>query len=88
MTVVVNAQSDAASFVSLPLGLRISEPATVLESSTVAARAVPSTRLYVWPPIVAAVIAPSYDSASTSVVPSSNASPSGAPFCSSIATAR
>src|SRR3954462_14428734 len=59
VTVVVNAQSAAALSVSWPLGLRISEPSTVLESAPVAGSTVPSTRLYALPSMVAAVIAPS-----------------------------
>jgi hypothetical protein len=55
----VKTQSEAASFVSEPLGARLSEPSTVFESATVSASGVPSTRLNVAPPIVAAVIAPS-----------------------------
>ena len=90
VTVVVNTQSDAASFVSRPSGLRLSEPATVFESATAAGSTVPSTRLTVAGPICAAVIAPSYESASRSApVPvSTSATPSGDPFCASIATAR
>ena len=42
-TVVVNAQSVAASSVSLPFGIRASEPATVFESATAAGSTVPST---------------------------------------------
>ena len=64
--VVVNAQSTAALFVSLPFGIRDNDPATVFESTTVSASAVPSTRLYVCPSIIAAVISPSYESASSS----------------------
>jgi hypothetical protein len=41
--VVVNAQSEAASSVSRPFGLRMSEPFAVLESATSAGRTVPST---------------------------------------------
>ena len=67
VTVVVNAQSTAALFVSLPFGIRDNDPATVFESATVSASAVPSTRSYVWPSIVAARISPSYESASSSV---------------------
>ena len=39
----VNAQSDAASFVSCLSGSRESEPSVAFESATVAASAVPST---------------------------------------------
>jgi hypothetical protein len=42
--VVEKAQSEAASFVSRPSGLRISDPSAVLESATAAGSAVPSTR--------------------------------------------
>ena len=57
--VVVNCQSDAASSVSRPSGIRLSDPSTVFESATFAGSIVPSTRLYVRVPITAAVIAPS-----------------------------
>jgi hypothetical protein len=43
VAVVVNAQSVAESFVSVPSGSRDREPSTVFESATVAGRAVPST---------------------------------------------
>jgi hypothetical protein len=57
--VVVKAQSAAASFVSLPSGLRMSEPATVLESATAAGSTEPSTSETAAPSISADVIAPS-----------------------------
>ena len=59
VTVPVNSQSAAASSVSPPFGMRASDPTTVFESATDAGSAVPSTRSYVWPSIVAAVISPS-----------------------------
>jgi hypothetical protein len=43
--VVVKTQSVAASFVSVPSGIRLREPAAVFESATVAGSIVPSTRL-------------------------------------------
>jgi hypothetical protein len=58
VTVAVKAQSVAASFVSLPFGIRDSEPETVFESAVAAGSTVPSTRLYVVEPIVAVSIAP------------------------------
>ena len=83
--VVVNAQSVAASSESWPSGVRINVPSTVFESATVAASGSPSTREYVWPSIVADVIGPSYERASSSVlvVVSISATPSGAPFWAS-----
>ena len=86
----MNAQSDAALFVSCLSGMRDSDPSTVFESTTVAASAVPSTRLYVCPSIVAAVISPSYENASSSAFDavSISATPSGAPFCASMSTWR
>ena len=57
--VVVNAQSVAASFVSLPFGSRESEPVTVFESATFAGSGVPSTKSYVPEPMIAAWIEPS-----------------------------
>lgn len=59
VSVVVNFQSVAASFVSAPSGLRISEPSIVFESATSAGSAVPSTRSNVFVSIVAAWISPS-----------------------------
>src|SRR5438094_2215625 len=88
--VVVNAQSVAASFESCPSGFLISEPSTVFESATAAGSGAPSTSEYVWPSIVVLVIEPSYDRASSSVLPvvSISATPSGAPFCASFGTTR
>ena len=43
MTVVVNAQSVAESPVSLPFGIRASDPVTVFESATATGSALPST---------------------------------------------
>ena len=81
--VASNAQSVAASSVSDPFGSRSIEPSTAFESST--ADGFPSTRLTGpgKPSRCAAVIAPSYDSASTTVdvATSISARPSGAPFC-------
>jgi hypothetical protein len=90
VAVVVNFQSVSASFVSIPSGSRDSEPATVLESATLAARAIPSTRSYVCPSMVATWISPSYERASSSVpvAVSMSATPSGAPFWASISSAR
>ena len=86
----MNAQSVAALSVSVPSGSRESEPGTVFESATEAPSAVPSTRSYVCPPIVAATISPSYESASSSVpvAVSISATPSGAPFWASTPTER
>ena len=44
VTVVVNAQFVAASFVSRPFGIRDSEPVAVFESAVAAGSTVPSTR--------------------------------------------
>ncbi len=52
-------QSVAASFVSRPSGILLSEPAAVFESTTVSGRTVPSTSEYVRPSMTAAAIAPS-----------------------------
>jgi hypothetical protein len=57
--VVVKTQSAAASFVSRPSGIRLSEPAAVFESTTVSGRTAPSTSEYVRPSMTAAAIAPS-----------------------------
>ncbi|MGH3021702.1 MAG: hypothetical protein ACRDNR_16320 [Gaiellaceae bacterium] len=59
VTVVVKRQSVAASFVSVPLGMRLSEPSTVFESATSAGSMEPSTSECVAPPMTAFVIGPS-----------------------------
>ena len=86
----VNSQSAAASSWSSPSGIRDSEPSCVFESATVSGSIVPSTRLYVCPSITAAVIAPSYDRASSRACVDvfTSATPSGEPFCASISTTR
>jgi hypothetical protein len=43
VTVVVKRQSAAASFVSVPFGMRLSEPSAVFESATSVGSTVPST---------------------------------------------
>jgi hypothetical protein len=82
--VLLSAQSVAALLVSLPLGRRHTEATTVLLSATATGSTVPSTRLTMpaMPVTVVAVIAPSYESASTRVpvVVLTRAMPSGAPF--------
>jgi hypothetical protein len=57
--VVVNDQSVAALFVSVPSGMRASVPSTVFESATSTASTVPSTRSNTLASIVAVWIAPS-----------------------------
>src|SRR5262245_14757856 len=77
-------QSVAALFVSVPLGSRHNDRATVLLSATLTGSAVPSTRLTIAgrPVAVTIVIEPSYESASMSLpaVVSTSAAPSGGPF--------
>ena len=65
MTVVVNAQSVAESLVSLPFGIRTSDPVTVFESATATGSALPSTSVCANEPMNARSIAPSYERAST-----------------------
>ena len=58
VTLVVKRQFAAASFVSLPFGMRLSDPSAVFESATSDGSAVPSTSEYVVPPMTALVMGP------------------------------